>query len=110
MFVYNEFWGKMCDTDLVWPWELWLLNLEIKESRQGDGVEKPGSETENSNEEECQTNTQNRHTKKKGSKNKCRASVHLKKLTILWKSPGMSTSREMAVVKINAGDGVSLRT
>lgn len=45
----------VCDTDLVWPGELWLLNLEVEKSRQGDGIEKPGSETDNSNEEECQT-------------------------------------------------------
>lgn len=96
----------MCDTDPVRPWQLWLLDLEIYESRQGDAIEDPGSETDKSNEEECQTNTQTLLSK--NIRNKCRASLHLKKLTILWKSPGMSTSREMAVVKINAGDGVSL--
>lgn len=33
------------DADLVWPWELWLLNLEVDKSREGDAVENPGSET-----------------------------------------------------------------
>lgn len=33
------------DTDLVRPVELWLLYLEVKKSTQGDGIEKPGSET-----------------------------------------------------------------
>lgn len=42
--------------------------------------------------------------------NTCKADFYLKKLTILWKSPGISTNREMKVVKIRAGDGVSLRT
>lgn len=47
----------MSDTDLVWPGELWLLNLEVEKSRQGDGIEKPGSEADSSNKKkkkECQ--------------------------------------------------------
>ena len=35
---------------------------------------------------------------------------YLKKLTMDWKSPGISTRREMTVVKISAGEGVSLWT
>lgn len=41
---------------------------------------------------------------------KCRPSLNLKKLTILWKSPGINTTSETTVVKISAGDGVSLWT
>lgn len=47
----------MCGTDPVGPGELRLLNLEVEKSRQGDGIEKPGSETDNHNEKECQTKT-----------------------------------------------------
>lgn len=47
----------VCETNPVRPGELRLLDLEIEKSRQGDGIEKPGSETDNSNEEEYQTNT-----------------------------------------------------
>ena len=36
---------NVCDTDPVWSRKLWLLYLEIDESRQGDAIEKPGSET-----------------------------------------------------------------
>lgn len=34
-------------------------------------------------------------------------SLYLKKLIIPWKSPGMSTIRDMIVVKMSAGEGVS---
>lgn len=47
----------VCETDLVRPVEVRLLNLEIEKSRQGDGIEEPGRETDNSNEEENQTDT-----------------------------------------------------
>ena len=36
---------NVCDTDPVWPGKLWLLYLEVDKSRQGDAIEKPGSET-----------------------------------------------------------------
>lgn len=106
----------MCNTDPVRPWQLWLLNLEIEKSRQGDGIEKPGSETDNSNQEECQANTNSSNILHPGNKvemstinyMQSRPSFHLKKLTILWKSPGISTTRDTTVVKIKAGDGVSL--
>ena len=43
----------VCDTDPVWPGELWLLNLEVEKPRKSDGIEKPGCEADNSNQEEC---------------------------------------------------------
>lgn len=98
----------MCNTDPVGPGEFWFLDLEIEESGQGDGIEKPGSETDDSNKDKCQTN--GLYVFSKEIINKSRPSLHLKKLTILWKSPGISTTREMTVVKISAGDGVSLWT
>lgn len=48
---------NVCDTDPVRPGEFWLFDLEIDESRQGDGIEKPGSETDNSNKDVRQTQT-----------------------------------------------------
>jgi len=45
-------------THPVRPGELRLLDLEIDKSGQGDAVEKPGGETDDSiEEEECQANT-----------------------------------------------------
>lgn len=66
----------LCDTDAVWPGERRLLNLEVEKSRQGDGIEKPGSETDNSNKEECQTNINRLHTSNKeemSTLNTCKA-------------------------------------
>lgn len=37
----------MEDTDLVWPREFWLLDLEVEESSEGDAIENPGCKTEN---------------------------------------------------------------
>lgn len=42
--------GNACDTNPVRPGKLWLFNLEVEKTRNGDGIEKPGSEAANERE------------------------------------------------------------
>lgn len=46
---------KICVTDAEWPVKLRLLDFEIDESRQSDGIKDPGCEADNSDAVTSQT-------------------------------------------------------